>query len=145
VRERFDVVEAKRSGAEQPLPSVETEEPSHTNGVHKSREQSNASPTPEASTTKREPSSDISEVIDDVRPPKKRKVSTEDDAAMAARLQAEEDGRARPTRGGAPRKAAPAKKKKTPKKKTSARVTGSDDSDVPSEDKPKKNTGFHVS
>jgi upstream activation factor subunit UAF30 len=124
---------------------VETEETAHTNGTHKSGEQPNGTPTPDPSTTKREASSDsLSDVIDDVPPSKKRKVKTEDDASLAARLQAEEDKMARPTRGGAPRKAAPAKKKKTPKKKTSSRITGSDDSDVASEDKPKKNTGFHV-
>jgi len=148
VRERFDVVEAKRNGAEHPLPSVETEEPAaaHTNGIHKSKssDPSNTSPTPDSSPVKREASEDeLSDVIDDAPPRKKRKASIEDDATLAARLQAEEDKMARPTRGGAPRKAASSKKKKTPKKKTQARVTGSDDSDVPSEDKPKKNTGFH--
>jgi hypothetical protein len=85
--------------------------------------------------------------MDESPPKKKRKEPTVDaDAVYAARLQAEEDKRARPTRGGNSRKAAPIKKK-TPKKKTAARVRGSDDSDVedsPTEKKP-KNTGFNVS
>ena len=77
---------------------------------------------------------------------KRKELSVDADAALAARLQAEEDKRVRPTRGGSSRKAAPAKKK-TPKKKTAARVRGSDESDVDdslTEKKP-SNTGFNVS
>ena len=80
----------------------------------------------------------------DAPPKKKRKASVDADAAYAARLQAEEDARARPTRGGATRKAGPTKKKKKVKKE---RVTGSDDSEIDDEDKPqkpKRETGFHV-
>jgi hypothetical protein len=84
--------------------------------------------------------------MDESPPRKKRKEPSVDaDAAYAARLQAEEDKRARPTRGGGSRKAAPVKKK-TPKKKTAARVRDSDDSgaeDFQTEKKP-KNTGFNV-
>ena len=156
MRERFDVVEAKRTGAEDPVPSVEAPDGEtttvsipRTNGVHKfkSSEPSAPSAPSAASSTpaKREASDDdLSDVVDVAPPKKKRKpTSAEDDATLAARLQAEENNMARPTRGGGPRKAAPSKKK-TPKKKTKARVTGSDDSEV--EDSPKKvnrNTGFH--
>ncbi|MCJ1257075.1 hypothetical protein MMC24_004900 [Lignoscripta atroalba] len=75
---------------------------------------------------------DLSDVPD--TPPRKKKRKPEpavdDDAAFAARLQAEENVRARPTRGGATRKAAVVKKKKGPKKKTSSKVKAEDDSDV---------------
>ena len=147
VRERFDVVEAKVNNAEQALPSVETDDsaPAQTNGVHKPQADGPASPSPPKSSTKRPATSEeLSDVIDTAPPKKKRKASVEDDAMLAARLQAEEDKMARPTRGGNSRKATTTKKKKTPKKKTSTKVTGSDDSDVNSEDKPKKTTGFHV-
>lgn len=113
-------------------------EPAHkTNGVH--------TESPSASPAKREAKSEShSTVLDSPPPKKKRKTSIDADAAYAARLQAEEDARARPTRGGASRKAAPVKKKK--KKAKKERVTGSDDSDLEDEEnpKPKRNTGFHV-
>lgn len=81
-------------------------------------------------------------------PPKKkvRKVEEVDtDAALAARLQAEENARSRPTRGGAPRKAAPAPKKKA-KKKSKATLGADDDSDMEgsaTERKVNRNSGFH--
>ena len=81
-------------------------------------------------------------------PKKKRKAQIDEDAAFAARLQAKENSRARPTRGGVARKPAPAKKKRTPKKKTSSKVNADDDSDLDdalgSERKVNRNTGFHV-
>ncbi|KAL8798277.1 MAG: hypothetical protein Q9182_006807 [Xanthomendoza sp. 2 TL-2023] len=85
----------------------------------------------------------------DVAPPKKKRKRTpvDDDAAFAAKLQAEENIRARPTRGGGPKKAVPIKKKKTPKKKTADRVEAADDSDMDSEAAEKKvnrSGGFHV-
>ncbi|KAL8937653.1 MAG: hypothetical protein Q9211_003569 [Gyalolechia sp. 1 TL-2023] len=85
--------------------------------------------------------------IDTVPPKKKRKRSpVDEDAAFAAKLQAEENGRARSTRGGGPKKAAPVKKRKTPKKKTADRVNGADDSDLdsePTEKKVNRSGGFH--
>ncbi len=121
-----------------------TPEPA-TNGYHV---QSPKIPTPAKSPAKREATSEtVSDVIDESPPKKKRKEPSVDaDAALAARLQAEEDKRARPTRGGCSKKAAPVKKK-TPKKKTAVRVRGSDESgvdDSATEKKP-KNTGFNVS
>ena len=95
---------------------------------------------------------DLSDVPD--TPPRKKKRKPEpavdDDAAFAARLQAEENVRARPTRGGATRKAAVVKKKKGPKKKTSSKVKAEDDSDVEGsgseaeEKKVNRSGGFHV-
>lgn len=103
-------------------------------------------PAPSKSPVKRQSDSDVSDVRDSAPPPKKRKADVDADAMMAARLQAEENARARPTRGGTTRKAAPVKKR-TPKKKTSTRVKAEDDSDLDDsdvEDKPQRNTGFHV-
>lgn len=155
VRDRFDVVEAKRHGAEEPVPSVEAADEDsasvtapHTNGVHKSKSSDPSAATPSTASTspKREASSEpLSDVDDSAPPKKKRKANAVDDAALAAKLQAEERMKARPTRGGGTRKAAPVKKKTTPKKKTQARVTGSDDSDVAESPRVvNRNTGFHV-
>lgn len=161
VRERFDVVAAKRGGAEDPVPSVEgvdgvatttltptSNSTPHTNGVHKykSSEPSAVTPSASSSPVKREVTSETLSEVDDSGPPKKkRKASAEDDATLAARLQAEEDMRARPTRGAGTRKTAPTKKKKTPKKKTKSKVNADDDSDVePSPRVVNRNTGFHV-
>lgn len=125
------------------MPSVEPADPvPKTNGVHKP-----AQPSSSSSPAKREaPSEDLSDVVDTLPPKKKRKASIDADAAFAAKLQAEEERLARPTRGGANRKAAPVKRRKKVKKE---RVTGSDDSDMDEDGskppKPKKETGFHVS
>lgn len=152
VHDRFSVAETKLNGngveAEKPVPSVESEP--HTNGFHKSKtksESSAASASQRSSPLKREASSeDMSDVVDNAPPKKKRKAGVEDDATLAARLQLEEDQGSRPTRGAATRKAQP-KKKRTPKKKSKARVDGSTDSEVDDGEpkKPKSNTGFHVS
>lgn len=90
---------------------------------------------------------DSSETMEAAPPKKKRKrTPVDEDAAFAARLQAEENGRARSTRGGGPKKTASVKKKKTPKKKTADRVNAADDSDLDSELAEKKvnrSGGFH--
>ncbi|KAL8731544.1 MAG: hypothetical protein Q9166_003390 [cf. Caloplaca sp. 2 TL-2023] len=110
------------------------------------RSQTSAVPT---SVHKRESTEieESSEAIDPVPPKKKRKRSPEDDdAAFAAKLQAEENIRARPTRGGGPKKAAPVKKQKMPKKKMADRVDVADDSDLDSEAAEKRvnrSGGFH--
>lgn len=138
INERFDVISTKENGDSTVVPSVEPVEPAQkTNGVHIE--------SPSASPAKREAKSEShSTILDSPPPKKKRKTSLDADAAYAARLQAEEDARARPTRGGASRKTAPVKKRK--KKAKKERVTGSDDSDLEDEEnpKPKRNTGFHV-
>ncbi|RMZ81936.1 hypothetical protein DV737_g2302, partial [Chaetothyriales sp. CBS 132003] len=164
---RFDVAEAKQksraNGAEKPVPSIEGQDvtaASHespiTNGFHKSSEESAAdSRSFESSPVKRDAEDDdLSEVgadeaneVDGAPPKKKQKAEAEDDAAIAARLQAEEDRLARPTRGGNSRKAAPAKKKKRTPRKSKNRIGSEDDSDLGGEDKPKRpksNTGFNA-
>jgi len=75
-------------------------------------------------------------------------IKDEDDAAYAARLQAEEDQLARPTRGSATRKRAPAKKAAgTPKKKqkSATKIKASDDSEVETgeDGETKKSGAFH--
>lgn len=84
-------------------------------------------------------------------PKKKRKLETVDeDARLAAKLQALENQNARATRGGGPR-AAPIKKKRSPIKKSKDFINADEDSDVDSElgsDKKRKvnrSGGFHVS
>ena len=148
--ERFDLFNARQqNGNHVPVQSVEKQEPTPTtNGYHDVVKPEPRSPPTSASPTKRDAdSSEMSELADQAPSAKKRKTKVEDDAALAARLQAEEERMARPTRGGTSRKAAPTKKK-TPKKKqkTSARVGASDDSDIDSSEspKPQRNTGFHV-
>ncbi|KAI4719636.1 SWIB-domain-containing protein [Aureobasidium sp. EXF-10727] len=104
-----------------------------------------ASPSPSDSSPqkRKEPSdeSDLSDVVDE-RPKKKvrKQDAEEDDAAYAARLQREENSRARPTRAGATRKAAPVKRKK----KSAVKVKDGSDVETNGESKPKTG-GFHVS
>jgi chromatin remodeling complex protein RSC6 len=89
---------------------------------------------------------------DETPPPKKKRKQEKpvkeemDDAELAAMLQAQEDGRARPTRGGVKRKTPV--KKRAPKKKSADKVKGDDDSELELDsdgevkEKPKKG-GFH--
>ncbi|RFU25530.1 hypothetical protein B7463_g10813, partial [Scytalidium lignicola] len=79
--------------------------------------------------------------------PKKKRKAEVDDAKLAAMLQAQENNRARPTRGGVNKKAMIVRKK-TPKKKSATKVKSADDSDLElgSDGEPKEVTrkgGFH--
>ncbi|KAI9891774.1 MAG: hypothetical protein M1814_002338 [Vezdaea aestivalis] len=81
---------------------------------------------------------------------KKRKSEGLDgDARLAAKLQALENNKARPTRGGGSKKALPAKKRKANRVKSKSKVSGSGDSEVGSDDEegPKRKVnrsgGFH--
>lgn len=141
---RFDIFAAKNGVGAEP------DEP--TSNGHQDADSVSAVPSPPASSSpvKREADSDgASEPSITSPPPKKRKPDTEvdGDAAFAAKLQAEENLRARPTRGGNSRRSAPAKKKS--KAKTSKRVKAEDDSDMESGSDTKKEVnrtgGFHVS
>lgn len=147
--ERFDIFNAKQSEASEtpnnssgpPTPPQESVKPSHApvNG-HSTSPSKRPAETQEVTTSRPTP------------PAKKKKTDSNDtldsDAAFAARLQAEENLRARPTRGGATRKAAPQRKKATPKKaKTPKKIKAEDDSDIDSSDAPKevkRTGGFHV-
>lgn len=138
---------------------VEQSAPARTNGhvsdvkieESKSPEATPLQASPERTPVSKREASEIDESSEavDVPPPKhkRKRTPTDDDAAFAAKLQAEENVRARPTRGGGPKKVAPVKKKKTPKKKTAVRVDAADDSDLDSEAAEKKvnrSGGFHV-
>lgn len=115
---------------------------------------SEAEPTPSGSASSRDISTPYAtkeeDSDDDVSPPKKKRKQTKpvDDAKLAAMLQAQENSRARPTRGGVNKKASV--RKKTPKKKSEKKIKAEDDSDVEldsnGEVKEKvKKGGFHVS
>lgn len=152
IMERFDVY-AEKNGVGSP------EEATASNG-HKEGDSASAvpSPPPSSSPVKRDADSEEASPVDSEPPTKKHKpdadanvdadADVDADALYAAKLQAEENLRARPTRGGGTRRAAPSKKKS--KAKTSKRVKAEDDSDIESgSDTTKKKEvnrtgGFHV-
>lgn len=143
IMERFDIYAEKNGVVASP------EETAASNGHKDGDSAAVPSPTPSVSPVKREADSeDASEKAGSEPPAKKRKPDTDvdADAEFAARLQAEENLRARPTRGGNTRRAAPSKKKS--QAKTSKRVKAEDDSDIESGSDTKKavnrSGGFHV-
>lgn len=132
--------------------STQTQANGHTTVATASPEAtpSHTSPTPRsASKGPSVEAEESSEVVDTHTKKKRKRSPLDEDAVFAARLQAEENSRARPTRGGGvTKKVVPAKKKKTPKKKTADRVDAADDSELDSESAEKKvnrSGGFHVS
>jgi upstream activation factor subunit UAF30 len=142
--QRFDKFNSEVNGdtkPEDPIPTVE-------NGAKTdASDTSDKKPTPDAD------GSALSD-LDDSAPPKKKakksRTAEDEDAAYAAKLQAEENARTgRATRGGnTKRKAAPAPKKKA-KKKSANRVKDEDDSDIGSgsgaeKKSPARKGGFHV-
>ena len=157
--ERFDKFAAERDAVPTTNGHVEpTEEPPKSPEIKS--EPSTVQASAQKTGMKRPSQSDNEEEDEDAEgssepappspPKKKRKAEVDEDAIMAARLQAEENSRARPTRGGSARKPPAVKKKKTPKKKTATKVHADDDSDLDGEGsagerKVNRNTGFHVS
>ncbi|CAI7649882.1 unnamed protein product [Penicillium pancosmium] len=142
IMQRFDIFAAKNGVAESP------EEITASNGHRGDSASAVPSPPPSSSPVKRQADSEeASDLSGASPPPKKRKPDTDvdADAEFAAKLQAEENLRARPTRGGGNRRAAPNKKKS--KAKTSKRVKAEDDSDIESGSDTKKEVnrtgGFH--
>ncbi|KAI4194179.1 MAG: hypothetical protein LQ350_007919 [Teloschistes chrysophthalmus] len=130
--------------------STQTQANGHTTVATASPEAtpSHTSPTPRsASKGPSVEAEESSEVVDTHTKKKRKRSPLDEDAVFAARLQAEENSRARPTRGGGvTKKVVPAKKKKTPKKKTADRVDAADDSELDSESAEKKvnrSGGFH--
>ena len=128
---------AKDESSESPRPKQETSLPVSDQGQKRTSDED-----------------ELSDVPNSPSPKKKRKVEhfVDADAAFAAKLQAEENSRARPTRGGASRKSTTIKKKKrSPKKKTSDKIKAEDDSDLQDsgseavEKKVNRSGGFHVS
>lgn len=151
--QRFDIF-ANQQGDESPsseevIPSTETANGHVANGDASSKD---VSSTPSSSPRKRQVETDEMDEDGSKSPqPKKRKQNpdVDADALFAAKLQAEENKLARPTRGSATRKAAPAKKKS--KAKTAKKVQAEDDSDLDSSSgtgskkEVNRSGGFHVS
>lgn len=118
---------------------IDADQPANTQHAHLPTQTESAESN---MTTKREPQS---EPPVNGKPVKRE--AMDDDAQLAARLQAEEDGRARPTRGVTKRKTAPTKGSNPKKKEKSAKkVKAEDDSDVEGSSGPevKKTGAFHV-
>lgn len=150
IMERFDIFANEKDDessttSEHVIPSTETTNGHGSNGAPAA---DNASPTPSST-----PSRKRAAESDDLEEPDTQKPRTgpdvDADAVFAAKLQAEENKRARPTRGSATRKTAPAKKKS--KSKTAKRVNAEDDSDLNSgseggrKREVNRSSGFHVS
>ncbi|KAL3418005.1 E3 ubiquitin-protein ligase hel2 [Phlyctema vagabunda] len=135
IMERFDKASSATAPAEQPSSAA-----APMNG-HVKKE-----PAVKRESTSGEVKSEDSDGEDTSPPKKKRKQQAPvNDAELAAMLQAQENSRARPTRGGEKRKAKPVKKAK---KKSEKKVKAADDSDVElnSDGEPKevvKKGGFH--
>ncbi|KAL4884431.1 SWIB/MDM2 domain-containing protein [Aspergillus karnatakaensis] len=143
IMERFDIFAEKKgigapataNGDEQRPDSATPAEPS--------------SPSQSSTAQKRQADSvDSDDRSSKTPPPKKHKPShdIDADAVYAAKLQAEENLRARTTRGAGTRKSAPVKKKKA-SAKTAKRVKAEDDSDIGSGSdtgkKVNRSGGFH--
>lgn len=150
IMQRFDLFMNKNNEPSTPsddvIPSTETAN-GHGHSSHKQEKHITPPPSSSSPQRKREAES----MASDETEPKKRRpdpdVDVDADAEFAAKLQAEENKRARPTRGSATRKTAPSKKKS--KSKTSKKVKAEDDSDLESTSETKKEVnrsgGFHVS
>ncbi|EHL02052.1 putative Upstream activation factor subunit spp27 [Glarea lozoyensis 74030] len=136
IHERFDHAQQSGPGTNGHSDSVKTE-PTPSNSASVSPD----IPTPSSV-------SKVESEEEEERPKKKVKRAAKelDDAKLAAKLQAQENLKARPTRGGATKKATP--RKKAPRKKSEKKVKAEDDSDIELDEngevkeKPKKG-GFH--
>ncbi|KKZ65078.1 hypothetical protein EMCG_01318 [[Emmonsia] crescens] len=148
IMQRFDIFAEQSEKQAEPTPAVN----GHSSNSHL------AAPTvepisPALSTSPQKRSAEPEGVSDsgDKSPPKKKRKSdlVDADAIFAAKLQAEENLRARPTRGANSRKTAPVKKKKSvAKSKTSKKVKAEDDSELDEPDSESKKEvtrtgGFH--
>ncbi|KAF7589969.1 hypothetical protein BBP40_003460 [Aspergillus hancockii] len=144
IMERFDIF--AENGGIGTSPEAATSTTLATNGHDSVTPVEYSSPARSSKSHKRQ--ADSEERESNKTPPAKKKKSDHDvdaDAIYAAKLQAEENMRARPTRGASTRKAQPVKKKTT-KAKTSKKVKAEDDSDIESSSEVKKvnrSSGFH--
>ncbi|RAL12040.1 SWIB/MDM2 domain protein [Aspergillus homomorphus CBS 101889] len=151
IMERFDIFAAKGGVATAPEPAATAV--ATTNG-HKPDHESETPPAETSSPSrssvshKRQADSEDGFDLSSKTPPAKKKKPDNDidaDALFAAKLQAEENMRARQTRGGNTRRAPPVKKKT--KAKTSKKVKAEDDSDLESGSesgkKVNRSGGFH--
>lgn len=147
---RFDKFMAEKSasattnGHSEVVKEESSESPAPKNGRRR--------PNPDQGQKRTSDEDDLSDLPNISPHKKKRKAEpfVDADALYAAKLQAEENSRARPTRG-ATRKHTVIKRKRTPKKKTSEKVKAEDDSDLQNsgsettEKKVNRSGGFHVS
>ncbi|PLN75260.1 SWIB/MDM2 domain protein [Aspergillus taichungensis] len=149
IMERFDIFAEKGGIGESPQPESNS---ASTNGYGKDKDSVTpvepSSPAQSSKSQKRQAESEEREDLAGKTPPAKKKKSDHDvdaDAVFAAKLQAEENLRARPTRGGNTRRTQPVKKKT--KAKTAKKVRAEDDSDLESGSdagkKVNRSTGFH--
>ncbi|KAL4866082.1 hypothetical protein BDV12DRAFT_173451 [Aspergillus spectabilis] len=143
IMERFDVFAEKKGVGASPTANGDEEHPESSTPVEPS------SPSQSSTAQKRQADSIESDYRSSKTPPPKKQKASHDidaDALYAAKLQAEENLRARPTRGAGTRKAAPAKKKKATAK-TAKKVKAEDDSDIGSGSdtgkKVNRSGGFH--
>ncbi|GAM43293.1 SWIB/MDM2 domain protein [Talaromyces pinophilus] len=145
IMERFDLFMNKKDEPSTPsedvIPSTEIAN-GHGHGSHK--QENHITPPPSSSPQRKREAESMAS--DEPGPKTQRPDHDVDaDAEFAAKLQAEENKRARPTRGSATRKTAPSKKKS--KSKTSKKVKAEDDSDLESISETKKevnrSSGFH--
>lgn len=153
IMERFDVCAAQKgiqTASETPATSAST-----TNGHGKDHDSVTpvepSSPAQSSMSQKRQAESEEHSDTSSKTPPVKKQKPDNDidaDALFAAKLQAEENMRARQTRGASTRRSQPVKKKQPAKAKTSKKVKAEDDSDLESgSDSGKKvnrSGGFHV-
>ncbi|GKZ55326.1 hypothetical protein AnigIFM63604_010306 [Aspergillus niger] len=152
IMERFDVCAAQKgiqTASETPATSAST-----TNGHGKDHDSVTpvepSSPAQSSMSQKRQAESEEHSDTSSKTPPVKKQKPDNDidaDALFAAKLQAEENMRARQTRGASTRRSQPVKKKQPAKAKTSKKVKAEDDSDLESgSDSGKKvnrSGGFH--
>ncbi|KAL2215032.1 hypothetical protein M432DRAFT_627648 [Thermoascus aurantiacus ATCC 26904] len=133
IMERFDIFAQKNgvgvSTEQSPAEAVNGHGPDDTSAPPAAP----SSPAHSSSSQKRQADNDEPSDSGNRTPPKKKRKAENDidaDALYAAKLQAEENMRARPTRGSAARKAAPVKRRT--KAKTSKKVRAEDDSELES-------------
>jgi len=131
IMERFDKASTMNGAPVPPVTVVPPPPPPPpTNGLHFKKEAKRES-SERSRDTSAPTKAETEDSEDDISPSKKKRKQQKpvDDAKLAAILQAQENSKARPTRGGANKKVA-APRKKTPKKKSAAKVRVADDSDM---------------
>ena len=151
---RFDVFVADKNPEPQTNGHTNAANGQYTEGSSEPKQELSPSP-PKKARKRVSDDDDLSDVPTSPSKKKKRKSThIDEDALFAAKLQAEENGRARATRGGVNKKPTPVKRKKdkkSPRKKTSDKVRAEDDSDLEGSDseavgkKVNRSGGFHVS
>ena len=156
--ERFDLA---NKAIDVPVPSTETTNGGEANGYHSPEPKTEESPSSlfiSTPTPAKDEDEDSDSDVDDESPPKKKRkagasggVKKEvDDAKLAARLQAQENSRARPTRRGVttPKRKRVVKGKKKSERKVKVKADEDESGVVGSDgvvrEKVKKG-GFHVS